>query len=491
MGAIPFRTIAASDQIRTHTNAIEYDSSRAVQGAGRRHKILVMGIKLSAGTLAELVPQRCYSGDQADALWGVGSQLAEMIRSAKKANDVTELWGIGIDPLSGGTAGTKTITVTVTTALAGTIHLYIEGLYYVPVAVAAGAVQNDIATAIDTAIKAHGQYGRMAFTSSVATNVVTLTMKWKGVEVPDARVNYNDGDALPGGVSVAIANAVAGAGNPNIASIITAIAADQYDTIVCPWTDATNMTAFKTELLRRWNGQVKKWTHGFISTAETHANSNTTGNAHNSPHLTYMPANLSPSASWRWAAVTGALNALQSNVALPNVGFFMPDCMAPARSAVWIESERNTLYFEGCSGYVVDSSRQVYTERLTTTYKATALGTDDWAFLDIEKPRTLAAIMYDLDSSVALTFPRHLLMNDGGDIPANLPVVTPKRMDAHIIKRWGVWRDNGWVDASSFAQFKSVLLTLRPDSSRTRLESDLGPALSDQFRGLSAKVAFF
>ncbi len=489
MPSIPFRTIAASGLIRTNTHAVEYDASRAIQGrTPRNHKILVCGIKLSTGTVAELIAQRVYGGE-GDTYWGVGSQLAEMLRKAKVANGTTEMWGMGIDELTGGTAGTKTLTVTASGALAGTLHLYI-GEFYIPVAVEAADAQNDIATAINAAIQAHDDYARMPFTSGVATNVVTLTMRWKGVDVADARFNYDDGDFFPVGVSVAVAAGVAGAGNPDLGEIITAIAAEQFDTIIVPWSDSTNMTALKTELTRRWGGQVKLWTHAFIATSQNHGDSVTTGNAHNNPHLTYMPANSSPTPPWIWAAVTGAVDAGQSNPAMPRQNLALPGCLPPARASVWTESQRNTLLFEGASTYVVDSGRDVYIERLTTTYKANAQSVADWAFLDIETPRTLAAIMYDLDSSVSLTFPRHLLQDDGGKIPLGLPVVTPKRMAGHIIARFDLWTDAGWVESSSRDQFIDELLVIRPDDSRTRLEADLGPNLMNQFRGMSAKVAF-
>lgn len=494
MPTLPFRTIAASGLIRTHTNAVEYDASRANQGLNpRNHKILVMGIKGTAGTLAELIAQRVYSEAEADGLWGVGMQLPEMIRAAKANNRLTEMWGIGIDELSGGTAGTRTLTVTVTTALDGVIHLYIAGEFYVPVTVAAGTAQNTIAAAINTAIQAHGSYNRMPFTTSVGTNVVTFTQKWKGVDVADVRVNYDDGDALPGGVSVAIAAGAAGAGNPDISEIITAIAADTYDTIICPWTDSTNMTALKNELTRRFGGQVKQWGHAFIATTGNHAAAVTTGNAHNNPHLTFFPGNTSPTPPWNIAAMVGAIDAGESNPALPRNGRQLIGFRPPARSEVWTDAQRNTLLFEGASTYVVDGSRSAYIERLTTTYKSNAQSVDDWTFLDVETPRTLAAIMYDVDTSVALSFPRHLLQDDPedpADIPPGLPVVTPKRMKGHLISRYDLWAGSGWVEIAARQQFIDELIVIRPDDSRTRLEVDLGPNLGNQFRGLSAKVAF-
>ncbi len=108
MAGIIFNTI--SSNIRTNSHHFEVDNSRAVQGLNlRRHVMLYTGIKLAAGTVAELTPMPILSGDQAEGFFAVGSQLAEELRAAKAANPDTEMWGVAIDENSGGTAGTKTV----------------------------------------------------------------------------------------------------------------------------------------------------------------------------------------------------------------------------------------------------------------------------------------------------------------------------------------------------------------------------------------------
>ena len=195
---VAFNTIVSG--IRTPTSHFEADSSRALQGlnvSGKR--ILVMGIQLASGTATPLVPTQIISGDQADELYGVGSQLASSIRAARYANPSTEMWACGIAELTGGTAATFTLTVTGTSTAAGTLHAYIAGVY-VPVAIPSSTAAADVATALNAAIQAHSGYTRMPFTSSATTTVTTLTQKWKGVETAEARFNYN-GEAFPAGIS--------------------------------------------------------------------------------------------------------------------------------------------------------------------------------------------------------------------------------------------------------------------------------------------------
>jgi len=487
---VPFNTIASAGLIRTNVHAIEADGSRAIQGrTARSHKILYIGRKLTAGSVAELVATRVFSGDEADAYFGVGSELAEMVRAGKTANSFTEMWAIGIDPLTGGTAGTVTVTITGPATADGTIHLYIAG-HYIPVAVSNGDVQNDIATAVNAAIQAYGKYARLPFTSSVGTNVVTLTMKWKGVDVSDVRTNYNDGDFTPAGLTVAVAAGVAGAGNPDISEVITAIAAQHYDTFAHPFIDATNMGLWKTEMARRWEGMVKKWSSSFVGHVGNHGAATSLGNAHNSPYVTIVAGNTSPTPHYIWAAVGAAVDAKEPMPSRPRQTLALPGCLPAARDEVWTDDELNALLFDGVSTHRVSESRDVTIDRFITTYQTNAQAVADPTWLDICTPRTLAAIMYDLDSSVSIAYPRHLLSDDGGELPIGLPVVTPKVMKGHIHNRWKLWRDAGWVEPASEEDFLDTLIVERPDDSRTRLDAQLSPDIMNQFRGLSAQVSF-
>ena len=46
-----------------------------------------------------------------------------------------------------------------------------------------------------------------------------MTMRWKGVDVADARVNYYSSEQTPAGLTVTIAAGVTGAGNPDSAAL--------------------------------------------------------------------------------------------------------------------------------------------------------------------------------------------------------------------------------------------------------------------------------
>jgi phage tail sheath gpL-like len=481
-----------SQSIRTNTHHIEFNNSRAVQGVNlRKHVALIMGICLAAGTVDELTPKLVSNPDLADNYWGAGSQIAEMCRAFKAANPGTELWGCGIDELAGGTVGTKTITMSGTATESATLQLYIGGRY-VPVSIASGDTASGAATKVDAAIKAHLQYKRMPITSGVSSAVVTATMKWKGVDMVDIRTNYNASDRDVAGLVCTIATGVSGAGNPDTSEVITAIGDVWYDTIVHPWIDSTNLGLIETEGLRRWGPMVQKEGAIYCAVTGSLGTATSLGTGRNSPFLRIMPANTSPTPNWIWAAVYGAVNAaaVQADPSRPRQTLPLPGVLPAQPAALWGQADRNTLLYSGCGSHVVDDGGNVTIERACTSYQTNAQSVPDVSYLDAETVDTLAAIRYDLRSSVSLRFPRHKLADDGAAVPPGQPVLTPKGMKAHIASRYDVWSDAGWVEAASKQQFLDELVCLRSASDRNRLEVQLGPDVMNQFRGMSAQISF-
>ena len=489
MAGISFNTI--SSNIRTNTHHLEVDSSRAVQGLNlRRHVILVTGIKLATGTVAELVPKPILSGDQAEGFFGIGSMLAEELRAAKAANPDTEMWGIAIDELSGGTAQVLELTVTGTLTVAGTIPLYIAGVF-VGVGVAVGDNAATIAAAIDQAITDHNETARFPVTTSVATNVVTLTKRWKGEEPVDVRFNFNDDDEFPEGITdIVVSEATPGAGNPDVGEIITAIGDVWYDTFIQPFNDDTNQTKWDVELDRRFGGMVQREAVAFGAFTGTHGAATTEGNGRNGPHVSIQAANESPTPSWIWAAVVGVVDAFEPDPARPRQTLVLPGILPAERTKRWTQSQNNSLLFDGMSTHVIDPSGVVTIERLITTFQVNSQNVPDVSFLNVTTMRTLAAIRFDRRSAISLSFPRHKLADDGARIPPGQPIVTPTTIKAHGLAQFERWIDNGWVESAALEQFKNEYIVIRDPADVDRIQEQMGPNLMNQFRGLSGQLQF-
>lgn len=475
--------------IRTNTHHIEFDPSRALSSLAltKPHVALVTGRGLSSGTVAELTPKKILSGDTAELYWGVGSEIAQAMRAFKLNNPKTEVWGVSVDELAAGTAGTVTVTFSGTATAAGTIHLYIDGVYF-PTAVASGDAAATVSTAVNAAVQAHAKYGRLPCTTAEATSVLTATMRWKGVEVVDVRLGYR-GETLPAGITVVVAAGVAGAGNPDAQEIIDILGDVQYDTVVNPFTDVTNHNAWHAILLSRWGGDVQKEGHLISAYVGTHGAATTHGNARNSKHVTDMACNESPTAPWTWAGAIAGVEAGQTHPARPRQTLPILGVLPAEPSAQWSQNERNQLLFDGMATHTVDAAGQVYIERLITTYQTNALSVADPTFLDITTLRTLAALRYDRNAHVAITFPRYL-KQDSGDGPIGLPVVTADTLKADGIAQFRRWAADGWVAGDSIDQFKDEYLVIPDPGNVNRFQELMPPKLMDQFRGLSGMIQF-
>lgn len=473
--------------VRTPGHFLEFDNTRAVQGLPAvPSKILVIGARLPAGTVLQAVPTMILSSSQGEQFFGRGSMLAHMIAAAKKANPYTEMWAVALDENAAGVKATGTITVTGPATAAGTIELLIGGRK-VQVAVASGAVQNDIAAAINTAVNANTD---LDVTSGVAVNVVTLTARHKGDygNSIDIRVNYYFGEQTPAGVVLAIVAMAAGATNPDLNTALAAVGNEQYHTVIVGYTDAANLTKIETELSTRWGPMVQKEGQAFVGHSATHANLVTFGDTRNSQFLSIAGIAKSPTPPWEWAACVGAVDAFEPDPAKPRQTLPLPGMLAPAPEHRFTRDERDILLRHGIATFLVDAGGGMMIERLITAYKTNAFAVADISYLDIETMRTLAYLRYSVRARIALRFPRYKLANDGTRFGPGQDVVTPMIIRAELITLFREWEEAGL--AENFAQFKSDLIVQRHATDPNRVDAIIPPDVINQFRVFAGKVQF-
>ena len=483
---LSFNEIAAT--IRTPGVFVEFDSSRALPGLpGQQHKILVIGQRLAAGTVAEGVPTLVTGADQAEGFFGRGSMIAAMFHALKAANPRTESWAIALDDDGGGAAAAGTITVTGPATAAGTIVLYIGGKR-IKVAVASGDADSAIATAIDAAVNAETD---LPVTSGVAVAVVTLTARNKGVagDYIDLRLNYYQGEAIPAGVGLAIVDMTGGTTNPDVATAITAMGDDQYHTIICAYSDAANLTALETELTRRWDGMTQIEGHAFIAhRGETVGNLSTFGNARNAIQLTAIGTGDVPEAPWAWAAVVGGVDAKEPDPARPRQTLALPGLKPPAEGTRFTRDERDILLFDGISTYTVGAGNVVRIERLITTYQTNAQSVADASYLDITTVRNLAYLRFSWRAMISIKFPRHKLADDGTEFAAGQAVATPEILKNETIALARNWEEAGLVEKVD--QFIADLVVSRDGADSDRVNLIIPPDLVNGLRVVAAQIQF-
>lgn len=470
---------------------IETDNTLAVGGLPvEHHIILLMGQRLSSGSVAELIPTPITNKKQGEAYFGRGSQLAAMINALKDANGYTECWAVAINEDVAGNAAAGAITVGGAVTQTGTLYIYIGGAR-VKVAVVASEATTATATKIAAAINAKTDLPVTAAVDGENTSKVNITCRWKGVSgnYIDIRLNYYQGERTPSGMTITITDMTGGTSNPDIDDILAAIGDEQYHTIIFPWTDSANLAVMYEEMQRRWNAMVKKEGMAITAASGSHADLTTLGDSVNDECLCIMGAQGSPTTPWEIAAVVGAISAREaSDPNRPLQTIEMPGVMAPLKEDRYTEAECNLHLFDGISTYTVDIGGVCHIQRMITTYKQNDAGVDDISYLNVETMRTLAYLRYSTRVRMALRYPRHKLADDGTEISPGQLIATPKTIRAELIALAIQWMDIGLVE--NIAQFKRDLIVLRNTQDPDRVDAIIPPDVINQFRIFAAKLQF-
>lgn len=465
---------------------IEFDSSLA-GNASINYKVLVIGQRLAAGSVAEGVPTLVSSADAAETYFGRGSMLAEMIKTLKGANKFIETWAIALDDAVAGVQATKTLTVTGAATATGTLNVYIAGKK-VPVAVNNADTPTDVAAAIVAAVTADTT---LPYTAGNVAGVVTLTCKWDGETGNDidVRLNYN-GELTPAGIAVAIAAGVAGTTNPDVATAIAAMGDEWFNWIVMPYTDATNLTALETELDDRWGPLRQIGCRAFTAYRNTLGNSSTFGNGRNNPHVSCMATSTSPTPPYIWAAVNAVIAAASLSIdpARPLQTLRLPGVLPAAIADRWTNTERNTLLYDGMATHVVNADGSVSIERQITMYQVNGAAVADDSYLDINTPETLERIRFAQRSMFALKYPRHKLAADNARVGPGQAVMQPKIAKIELLQLYRSMEDNGWVQ--DYEGYKEALVVEIDANDPTRLNVQDSPQLVSQYRVHAQQVQF-
>ncbi len=364
--------------------------------------------------------------------------------------------------------------------------LYIAGRQ-VPVGITSGMTSAQAATAINTAIAANTD---LDVTGAVSTSTVTLSAKHKGENgnYIDVRHSYYFGEKLPKGLTLTITAMTGGTGNPDIATPIAAIGAEQYQTFIMPWTDASNLVKLETELVARFGPMIQKEGQAFAAASGSHATIDTLVAARNSPHVSIMGSGKSPTPPWEWAAVLGAIDAYEPDPARPRQTLVLTGMMPPAEQDRFTQPERNIHLNDGAATFIVDAGGRCLIERLITTYKTNSFGIPDIAYLDIETMRTIAYLRFSVRSRIGLRFPRHKLANDGTRFGVGQAIVTPKIIRAELLALFREWELAGL--AENFEQFNTDLIVERNASDPNRVDAIIPPDVVNQLRVFAGQIQF-
>ena len=485
--AVSFNYIPSN--IRVPLFYAEMDNTQAGYFTQNKRTLLI-GQKITAGTAVVNTPYLVSTTDMAKTLFGRGSMLDRMHGMYRQQDSFGEVWCIAVPDAGGGTNATGTITVGGPATAAGTINLYIAG-QRVQVAVASGDAATAIATAINTAINAASD---LPVTSTVASAVVTLTCRWKGLTGNDIAVSDSfrgcaGGEALPTGMTLTYTGSgflTTGATNPTLAgNAITAMGDDEYDYVIHPYTDSTNLDAFVTEYndaVGRWAWSRQVYGHCYTALRGALAALTTAGGLRNDPHHTIAGIDVDcPNPGWEYAAAYGGANAvcLNVDVARPTQTTALTGIIAPRAGKRFLLTERQSLLNYGiATSYVAGGLLRV--ERAITTYQKNTWSQTDPSYLDSETLHQSAYIIRFLRNRITQKYPRHKLANDGTRFGAGQAIVTPNVIRGELLAAYSDMELDGIVENAK--AFAAALIVERDTNNPNRVNVLLPPDYVNQLR---------
>ena len=489
----------------------EFDNSNAAKGGAMPWKNLLIGQALSGNTNTGTLKQ-ITSDEQADALYGAGSQIARMIRAFRKNTRNSELWALAVADGTTAAEGSIAVSFSGSASVApksGAIRLMIGG-QSVNSDVVAGKTAIQVATAIVEAINANPQLPVTAnnIVSTSPTATVTLTAKNGGTcgQGIDIRYNHYQGQELPDGVVLTVVNMNGGGSDTmyETAGVGTIIRGTWFNAIVAGSDDVANVAYIKGLLDDRWQATVQQTGVLFFSlngcvvdgdpdvyygTASLDA-LKTRGNALNSQVIVLPSLPETPTPGFEVAAaVLGCVAPKALNdPAQPLSNWPVAGIVAPRETDREDLEGNNALLKAGCALLTCGNDGTVYLKRTVTTYKQNPSGAKDTSYQQLEKVFTLSFLRWDWNNYLAGRYPHAKLADDGTDFGPGQVIMTPKLGEAELLGRYEYWISKGLVQ--DYATFKANLVVVRDPDDDTALQFLIPADLIDQFFIGKSKIQF-
>lgn len=478
---IAFNTIPLT--LRVPGSYVEFDASRATQGVGELpHVSLLVGQMTSAGTATSGSLYQPRSPDDARALFGNKSMLAQMFAAYRGLDSLTEVWCIPLADNASGVPATGSITWTGPATEAGNVFLYIGGRR-VSVAVTNGMTAAQLETAALAALALEFDLPvTVAANSGTGVDFTAVNDGVSGNQI-FLGVNLQPGERSPAGITFTVTPMASGATESSHVAAITAMGEDQYHTIAVGTADATEVGRYVTELESRAGALRQIEGVAFVCKYDTQPNLTTLGNSFNSAYLVLAGAEKSAvqPCPWETAAKVAARAALQAQThpARPYTGHAL-NASATPRGSRFTQSEKETLLSDGVATLMATSDGRLAIQRLVTTYQTNALAIPDTALQDLTTVRLLSALRYSLRVRIGTKFANFLLADNGSEVTGQ-PIATPNIIKGEILNLFQDWAGAGWVEGGTFEQFKAELLVERNGSDPNRVDAILPPDLMNSF----------
>ncbi len=358
-------------------------------------KVLLIGDKSSAGSIAANKPTEVATEQEAIALAGSGSVLMQMYKAAKKAWKYAQISFLCYE-VAASSAATWAFTLTGTATAAGQVGVDCNGVQFVT-----GVAKTDTAAAIATALAAEiNNTPDAPFTATADSGTVTLTAKCKGAYISTAAGGLNvSAISTATGVTAGNVTTTAGTGTVNLETALAAAFPERYHIIVSPVNDETNLGKLKTHLEaaaapleQRGQRAICAMVSNTASAAKTEALKHNYERIHIAAVKNKINATV-----WEIAAGLGAIFASNSKPNVPMNGVAIPGLAIPEIEDKWSGEEQDLLLYGGVIPLVEEDSQLCIVRAVTT--KSNNSGS---RFTKLIDTGVIASLDYFRDSILAM-----------------------------------------------------------------------------------------
>ncbi len=345
-------------------------------------KVLLIGDKSSAGSLAVNKPTAVSSEQEAISLAGSGSVLMQMYKAAKKAWKYAQITLLRHAEVTG-SAATWAFTFAGTATKAGKVSVICNGVEYAvgvktdnldtvavdpddcgKVAVNLAEVINNTPDAPFTAVA--------TLDDSTPTGEVVLTAKCKGAYVSAAAGGLNVSvSSEADGITVGTVTATAGVGTVSLQTALAAAFPERYHIIVSPVNDATNLGYLREHLdaaAAPLEQRGQRAICAMVSATASAAASAAIAKNYERLHIAAVKNKINATV-WEIAAGLGAIFASNSKPNIPMNGVAIPGLAIPDVEDKWSGEEQDVLLNGGVIPLVEDDSQLCIVRAVTTRTK--------------------------------------------------------------------------------------------------------------------------
>ncbi len=358
-------------------------------------KVLLIGDKSSAGSIAANKPTEVATEQEAIALAGSGSVLMQMYKAAKKAWKYAQISFLCYE-VAASSAATWAFTLTGTATAAGQVGVDCNGVQFVT-----GVAKTDTAAAIATALAAEiNNTPDAPFTAAADSGTVTLTAKCKGAYISTAAGGLNvSAISTATGVTAGNVTTTAGTGTVNLETALAAAFPERYHIIVIPVNDETNLGKLKTHLeaaAAPLEQRGQRAICAMVSASATAAKTEALKHNYERLHIAAVKNKINATA-WEIAAGLGAIFASNSKPNVPMNGVAIPGLAIPATEDKWSGEDQDLLLYGGVIPLVEEDSQLCIVRAVTT--KSNNSGS---RFTKLIDTGVIASLDYFRDSILAM-----------------------------------------------------------------------------------------